>query len=530
MKTIYTFLLITLGVVWQPLQGQEILKIGHDVFSELPRDVASAVSPDGTVYRAELANLTESWHDDTFVLAKLDENLQAEAELLVSGYPLNLAMIADNENVYVNIQFFEVNNYPISLPEVGLIATDDYTNGTLIVAFTHDMQLNWYEFIGTNSYSGRWKCAAHLSHDNILVVNALTTHESSPIQSEIRAYLPNGELAYVLEQNVLVYSIKDDLSGNIYFTGSCADNNLNFNGTTVSNTYDDNIFVAKYNPEGSLDWVNLVETFNCTFPDIAVNSSSEIYLSAQLLGGIYFFDDLTHQVNEYQQFVLARINQSGNFDLLKPLTMNNDELAITRLENNAYLAIDQQDNLHLSGLAFGPLTWNNGEQYNEFGPAGFVAKLNPEAMVEWVIQTTENTQSPGIQHLSAVSGNTIYLTGKSNNYLSFDDILVVNPGGFFSWIAEVSLEDTQTALFSKNSEQPLIYPNPTNSNLHISYPKSMSEVFQLKLYDISGKVLYTIRHPEQQLTIDVSGWTKGIYMLNSQTEHGNFNYKLVVTE
>jgi len=530
MKTIYTLLLILLGILCKPSQGQEVKNINYDIYPELPIDVSATVSPDGKVFRAELVNLNNSILTDSFVLHKLDENFQDEVEIHINGYPLNLSLSADNNFIYVNLQLFDVINYPVILPEIGQIETGGFSNGTLIAAFSHDLELSWYDFIGTDSYSGRWKCVTQLSQQGLLFTNVLVDHESNPMQSQIRAYNHSGELVFVWEQNVLVYSIKDDNDGSVYFTGSCAGNTLNFNGTSVNNTYEDNIFVVKYSPEGSLDWVNLVETYNCTFPDIVLSSNSEVYLTAPLLGGNYTFGEMTHQVNEYQQFVVSRINQTGNFDLLRSVTMNNEELAITRLENNAYLAIDEQNNLYLSGLAFGPLAWNNGVQYNEFGPAGFVAKLDSDAVVAWVVQTTENTQSPGIQHLSAISGNTIYLTGKGSNYLSFDDILVVNPNAFFSWIAAISLEDTQTMLFSENAGQPLIYPNPANKNLHISYPNKRSEALQLKVYSVTGKILFTSDVPEKQITIDVSLWPKDIYIIESQFDTGNTYQKILVTD
>ncbi|MDD4372916.1 MAG: T9SS type A sorting domain-containing protein [Bacteroidales bacterium] len=530
MKTIYTLLLFVFIILFLQSQGQEVSNINYDIYPKLPHAVSSTVSPDGTVFRAELVNLNNSILTDTFVLNKLDENFQDEAEIHLSGYPLNLSLSADNSFIYVNIQLFDVINYPVILPSIGQIETGGFTNGTLIAAFSHDLELSWYDFIGTDSYSGRWKCATQLSQQGQLFVNVLVDHESNPVQSQIRAYNQSGELSFVWEQNVLVYSIKDDSDGNIYFTGSCAGNTLNFNGTSVNNTFNDNIFVAKYSSEGLLDWVNLVETYNCTFPDIVLSSNSEVYLTASLLGGNYTFGEISHQVNEYQQFVVSRINQAGNFELLRSVTMNDNELAITRLENNAYLAIDEQNNLYLSGLAFGPLSWNNGGQYNEFGPAGFVAKLDSDAVVEWVVQTTENTQTPGIQHLSTVSGNTLFLTGKSNNYLSFDDILVVNSSEFFSWIAKISLEDTQTALFPENAEQPLVYPNPTNKSLHISFPENMNAVLKLKVYCLTGEILFTSDVPKKQITIDVSSWPIGIYILETQIDTGNTYQKIIVTD
>jgi len=106
----------------------------------------------------------------------------------------------------------------------------------------------------------------------------------------------------------------------------------------------------------------------------------------------------------------------------------------------------------------------------------------------------------------------------------------VNPNAFFSWIAAISLEDTQTMLFSENAGQPLIYPNPANKNLHISYPNKRSEALQLKVYSVTGKILFTSDVPEKQITIDVSLWPKDIYIIESQFDTGNTYQKILVTD
>jgi hypothetical protein len=64
------------------------------------------------------------------------------------------------------------------------------------------------------------------------------------------------------------------------------------------------------------------------------------------------------------------------------------------------------------------------------------------------------------------------------------------------------------------------YPNPTHSNIYLDLKSSKNEVSNILLTDISGKVIYqksyVFEKGQQQLKIDISDFTPGIYFLNFQ--------------
>ena len=61
------------------------------------------------------------------------------------------------------------------------------------------------------------------------------------------------------------------------------------------------------------------------------------------------------------------------------------------------------------------------------------------------------------------------------------------------------------------STQVSFYPNPTQSIINIHSPLEQPQT--VKLYDISGKLIYTNQLSEYQQSIDVSNLNAGVYLM-----------------
>lgn len=66
-------------------------------------------------------------------------------------------------------------------------------------------------------------------------------------------------------------------------------------------------------------------------------------------------------------------------------------------------------------------------------------------------------------------------------------------------------------------EDIVLYPNPVSSILNISYPVSKAQQAEVRITDMSGKVVHSSSHSlavgKQQLSIDVSALPKGVYLV-----------------
>jgi len=85
---------------------------------------------------------------------------------------------------------------------------------------------------------------------------------------------------------------------------------------------------------------------------------------------------------------------------------------------------------------------------------------------------------------------------------------------------------------STDMDNLLVFPNPTNSSLIISFQSSSNQVIELRLYDTLGKQIY---FSKQEITtgkfekeIYVEKWSSGIYFLQLKTRDGVINKKIIV--
>jgi len=71
----------------------------------------------------------------------------------------------------------------------------------------------------------------------------------------------------------------------------------------------------------------------------------------------------------------------------------------------------------------------------------------------------------------------------------------------------------------------VIYPNPTNDFLNIKSDETTIE--NVKIYDIKGALLYENKNNENQINIDLSDFTAGIYFLKINYPYGETTHKII---
>lgn len=71
-----------------------------------------------------------------------------------------------------------------------------------------------------------------------------------------------------------------------------------------------------------------------------------------------------------------------------------------------------------------------------------------------------------------------------------------------------------------------VYPNPCSDVLHLNVPTELKGSI-LKVSEVSGRQLYAIQLSGQDVTIDVSHWSEGVYLLSIE-DHTNVSVSKVV--
>ena len=94
---------------------------------------------------------------------------------------------------------------------------------------------------------------------------------------------------------------------------------------------------------------------------------------------------------------------------------------------------------------------------------------------------------------------------------------------------EVCVQSTVGVNTSVDDNSFRIYPNPATDKITIEYYRSKVEQVQIKLYSMEGRLLLEKTCKSNEMQIDVSGFSKGVYIVEIQSENsGIARQKIVV--
>ena len=175
------------------------------------------------------------------------------------------------------------------------------------------------------------------------------------------------------------YSLAVDSSDNMYLVGD----------TRSSGAGNDDLFLAKYNSSGVIQWQRTLGTgASDESHGVAIDSSSNIYI-----GGRFNGNDL----------VLAKYNSSGTIQWQRVLTG-------AGAEQGGPLAIDSLDNVYIMGHT------------TTIGAGGFdlfLAKYNSSGVIQWQRTlggvSNDEWSNDGEGGLAVDSNNDVYITGRTES-------------------------------------------------------------------------------------------------------------------
>ena len=221
-----------------------------------------------------------------------------------------------------------------------------------------------------------------------------------------------------------------DSSGNVYAIGYYEISTLTlYNkdgtafGTTLSNSGNNDVFIAKYFANGNVDWATKISGTNNDYGrGIAVDSSGNIYVT-----GRYNSSTLTFYNADGTAFGTT-LSSSGNDAFIAKYNTNGEVQWVGRVSGTSSdygrsISVDSSGNVYVTGYYDSTtLTFYNADG-TAFGTTlprtgynsdVFVAKYNTSGVVQWVAKAagSENDLSYGI---SVDSGGNVYIIG---NYTS----------------------------------------------------------------------------------------------------------------
>lgn len=214
------------------------------------------------------------------------------------------------------------------------------------------------------------------------------------------------------------------------FTGTAA-----FGTTTKTSAGSYDLFVAKYNTDGTLQWVQSAGGTNGEYGnDITVDGSGNVYVTGYFLGTVTFGTTTKTSAGNYDLFVV-KYNTTGTLQWVQTA-------GGTGADYGYGIAVDGSGNVYVTGSFFGTATFGAITKASAGADDIFVGRYDPVGVSwSWVQSAggTLNEQGNGIA-LDAI-GN-VYVTGFFTGTATFGTTSKVSAGGLEVFVTKYSSAGT----------------------------------------------------------------------------------------
>jgi len=174
------------------------------------------------------------------------------------------------------------------------------------------------------------------------------------------------------------YSVAVDVSGNAYVTGEFYSSIMSFGSNSLSNAGECDIFVAKYDSEGTIVWtVRSGETGFDKARSIAVDASANIFLTGFFDSPLLIVGSDTLFNEGMEDVFLAKFNVNGN-------VLWANRIGDSLNEFDPYLAVEPSGNIYLTGTFNSTtLTFGNTILVNQGAVDIFLTKYDSSGHILW---------------------------------------------------------------------------------------------------------------------------------------------------
>lgn len=214
------------------------------------------------------------------------------------------------------------------------------------------------------------------------------------------------------------WKIAYDTDSNIYVTGDFV-GTAYFENTPLLSKGSSDIFIAKYNSSGILQWVRIAGGIGSDKANGIVINGTEIYITGSF-SGIAIFDTLSITSVGSDDVFIAKYNTNGNIQWLK-------RAGGDRANGIAIYG----DDVYITGLYTGTAIFDTTSITSIGSGDVFLAKYNDNGVVQWVRSAggTNGDEAKGV----AVNSTGVYITGFFRYSVTFDttDIISGNDADIF---------------------------------------------------------------------------------------------------
>ncbi len=355
----------------------------------------------------------------------------------------------------------------------------------------------------------------------------------------------NGEFIWVKQfysgttVNYGVVISLDD-SHNILTTGRM-NGNTDFD-PTLDNNYDidtngeEDLYICKLDSDGDFIWAKNIGGVNNDRPSsLLTDQYNNIYLTGYFQDSIDIDPGLNIQtINSTGNFnsFLLKLDSAGNYNWSIPY----QSLQEIYVKNFTF---DALGDIYTTGDFKGTVDFDpspNSFTLNSVNQGVFIQKLNSLGEFVWAKKITSEDEKVSSASICVDDSFEVYTTGGFTGYTDFG---VGTPNQFLNkvsqfygydfdgFIHKISQPISTVGISELNTVgQYTISPNPATNFVQLSLGGQHN--YQITILDITGKHKERLLSDQENLTLDVSKYTPGIYFINIKDKYGAEVLKLVV--
>jgi len=353
--------------------------------------------------------------------------------------------------------------------------------------------------------------------------------------------------------------IATDINGNAYITGFFDSPSMKFGTYTLinkgSSSIDDDIYFAKYDVYGNLQWAtsasgsNSVESWS-----IASDATGDTYIT----GGSGSSSLTFYSAISSGKTITLNGTSGGPVGYYTVMYDSNGNAIWAKTGCSSGVgegvATDQTGNVYATGQYINPTNFGSGTLKSKpvTNPVLdlFLVKYNSSGSFQWVqyaggtstlsqdaaTDNTGNVLITGYFNASTITFGTITLTdGNSGDVDMF--IAKYDANGNALWAKSAGAPPAGTistpSLAGKNdptANEITVYPNPTSGKVTVSTCNSQSAINSISVFNMIGKEVLNRQSAvgSQQVEIDLSLQPKGLYILEVKAGENFYQKKIIV--
>ncbi|MCG3165097.1 MAG: hypothetical protein POELPBGB_00858 [Bacteroidia bacterium] len=343
----------------------------------------------------------------------------------------------------------------------------------------------------------------------------------------IAKYDPSGNVEWAKKAggigNDQGMGVSTDLSGNVYVTGDFKSSTITFGTITLSNTNSDSldVFVAKYNSEGTVIWANKEGGMSSDGGQCIVTSPvGNSYVTGWYYSSTFQFGNNTiNRVGPWgnKDMFVAKYDSTGNVIWSKSV--------VSIYDVNAWsIALDMSENIFIAGGYAGTVDFGAFSLVSSGGidPA-FVVKYNSEGTEQCAFKLSSGGDDWLI--ISVDDYGNLYLGGDWAGASGISNLPVVGFENAFISKFRFNCEPVAIDNFMKDNCI-TTYPNPATTHITIemnSLPIAIgnrTSNYECRIMNTTGQLVTLSVVEGQRSTFDISFLAPGLYLLQVFDESG----------